>query len=190
MCPEGGLRADAQANRQAVIDSAIDILTRNEDASMQEIADHSGVGRTTVYRHFPSRENLLETLMGEVMTRSTAEIEKITATGMDPASTMRAVARRNVELGVRFRFLYDHQEVTKPVIQARTRDGDTAMSGYLESAQRRGEIIDGLTVAWITATLMSLSMAMVAEVLAGRIEREEAGEILGETLVAVIGDSA
>ncbi len=187
MCPDGIQRADAQANRQAVIDAAIDLLTGNPDANMQEIADHSGLGRTTVYRHFPSREKLFEALIEVVLERSTAEVKEITDSGMDPASTMRAVGRKNVELGLRFRFLYPHQDLTRPAIRTRTREGDRAVSLYLEGAQARGEVPKALSVVWMTAATLSLTMAMVIEVLAGRVEREEAGEILGETLVAAIG---
>jgi len=187
MSPDAGQRADAQANRTAVIDAAIELLTDNPDASMQEIADHSGLGRTTVYRHFPSREKLYEALIEMVLERSTAEVQEITESGMDPAATMRVVGRKNVELGLRYRFLYPHQELTRPVIRARTREGDRALSLYLENAQAQGDVGTGLSVVWLTAATLTLTMAMVVEVLGGRLEREDAGEILGETLVATIG---
>lgn len=149
---------------------------------MQEIADFCGVGRTTVYRHFPSREKLFEALMGEVMERSRTEIAEITAAGREAEATIRAVGMRNVELGVRFRFVYDHPEVTMRPIQTRTRVGDSSAAAFLQAAQDRGEVRSDLPVRWMTALVLSLTMAMVGDVLAGRIGQREGGEVLGETL--------
>jgi AcrR family transcriptional regulator len=60
-------RSDARRNRDTVITAAIDLLGENPNASMQEVAAASGLGRTTVYRHFPSRETLLVSLFERVV---------------------------------------------------------------------------------------------------------------------------
>ena len=66
---QGGQRRDAVANRQAVIDAAAVVLTENPDAGIAEIAEHTGLGRTTVYRHFANREALFEGLVEEVLSK-------------------------------------------------------------------------------------------------------------------------
>ena len=55
------LRTDAQRNRLRLLDSAAEVLREQGlDASLDEISRRAGVGNATLYRHFPSREELLE----------------------------------------------------------------------------------------------------------------------------------
>jgi len=57
---ERTLRADARRNRERVIESARTLFARDgQDAQIDEIAAHAGVGIGTVYRHFPNKEALL-----------------------------------------------------------------------------------------------------------------------------------
>jgi AcrR family transcriptional regulator len=52
-----GLRADAQASRERILDAAA-ALAGDRRISMSEVAAAAGVGRSTLYRHFPSRQAL------------------------------------------------------------------------------------------------------------------------------------
>lgn len=60
MTADTPLRADAQQNRDKILASAEDIfLERGATVSMNEVARHAGVGIGTLYRRFPTREDLL-----------------------------------------------------------------------------------------------------------------------------------
>jgi AcrR family transcriptional regulator len=63
---DGALRADAARNRERVLAVARKQLARG-DASLQmnQLARAAGVGVGTVYRHFPTRQDLLEALVNE-----------------------------------------------------------------------------------------------------------------------------
>ena len=53
-------RADAQRNRERILGVAKREFTRlGANASLEEIARKAGVGPGTLYRHFPTREDLL-----------------------------------------------------------------------------------------------------------------------------------
>lgn len=55
------LRADAQRNRAKLVEVASQTFAeRGADASLEEIARRAGVGIGTLYRHFPTREHLVE----------------------------------------------------------------------------------------------------------------------------------
>ena len=61
--PARGQRADARRNRERVLVAARDqFAERGLDAQMDDIARAAGVGVGTVYRHFPTKESLLEAL--------------------------------------------------------------------------------------------------------------------------------
>jgi AcrR family transcriptional regulator len=66
-------RADAQRNRQRILEVAKQEFTRSgANASLDEIAKQAGVGPGTLYRHFPTREELLEAVYR-------TEVEKLAA---------------------------------------------------------------------------------------------------------------
>jgi AcrR family transcriptional regulator len=58
------LRADAQRNREKVLRAARDAFAASGyDVPLDEIAAMAGVGPGTVYRHFPSKEELFEAVV-------------------------------------------------------------------------------------------------------------------------------
>jgi AcrR family transcriptional regulator len=53
-------RADAQRNRERILEVAKRVFTRRgAEASMDEIAKRAKIGPGTLYRHFPTRDDLL-----------------------------------------------------------------------------------------------------------------------------------
>lgn len=78
-------RSDAQRNRERILEVAKEAFTRSgAKASLDEIAKESGVGPGTLYRHFPTRDALLESVYK-------SEVEKLAAAERKFAETMPAV---------------------------------------------------------------------------------------------------
>lgn len=74
-------RADARRNYERILAAAREAFAQGgESTALEEIARRAGVGIGTLYRHFPSRQALLEALyVNEVqeVTRSAAELEDV-----------------------------------------------------------------------------------------------------------------
>ena len=67
------LRADARRNRERVIAAArVVFAEQGRDAQMDDVASRAGVGVGTVYRHFPTKEALIEALAIDRFERSSA----------------------------------------------------------------------------------------------------------------------
>ncbi|MFF5083804.1 TetR/AcrR family transcriptional regulator [Actinoplanes sp. NPDC000266] len=60
----GELRADARRNRERILDVArVVVREQGTQASLRDVARRAEVGLGTLYRHFPSRDALLDQLM-------------------------------------------------------------------------------------------------------------------------------
>jgi AcrR family transcriptional regulator len=83
-------RTDALRNRERILEVAKGAFTRHgADASLDEIARQAGVGAGTLYRHFPTRDALIEAVYR-------SEVEKLAAAArgfaaaMSPLESLRA----------------------------------------------------------------------------------------------------
>src|ERR1700674_775375 len=75
-------RADALRNRERILEEAKQEFTRSgANASLEEIAKKAGVGPGTLYRHFPTREELLVAVYR-------SEMEKLAVAGRTLADTL------------------------------------------------------------------------------------------------------
>jgi AcrR family transcriptional regulator len=83
-------RADAERNRDRVLEAANEAFTRSgADASLDDIAKQAGVGPGTLYRHFPSREALIEAVY-RTEVEKLAAAERNFAKDLPPIEALRA----------------------------------------------------------------------------------------------------
>jgi AcrR family transcriptional regulator len=58
------MRADAQKNYDKIVATAVEVFTeKGMDAPLDEIATRADVGPGTLYRHFPTREDLIDAVI-------------------------------------------------------------------------------------------------------------------------------
>src|SRR5215468_11273372 len=83
-------RADAERNRDRVLEVAKEAFTRSgPDASLDDIAKQAGVGPGTLYRHFPSREALIEAVYRTEVDKIAAAEARLSAE-LSPVEALRA----------------------------------------------------------------------------------------------------
>jgi AcrR family transcriptional regulator len=178
------LRADARRNREAVIEGAVRVLAERPTASIGEIAAASKVGRTTVYRHFPTRDDLIFALLERVVQEARAIVVEILAGDPPADAVLRDLAAEILALGVRYRFLSAHRD-DRALREHEERADELGV--YLLRAQERGQLRADLPVEWMLTCFRALSIATLDEVSDGRLEIDRAGRLLGDALVASFG---
>src|SRR5580658_3686656 len=83
-------RADAQRNRERILEVAKAVFTRDgAAASLDDIARQAGIGPGTLYRHFPTRDALIEAVYRSEVEKL-ADAEQRFATAMPPVEALRA----------------------------------------------------------------------------------------------------
>ena len=73
------MRADAQRNYTRLLDAASAAFLEHgaDDVSLEEIARRAGVGIGTLYRHFPTRQALLEAVYRDQVELLSARAEEL-----------------------------------------------------------------------------------------------------------------
>src|SRR5579864_6952066 len=83
-------RSDAQRNRERILEVAKESFTRSgANTSLDDIARDAEVGPGTLYRHFPTREELLVAVYRSEM-ENLAGAERALADSMSPVDALRA----------------------------------------------------------------------------------------------------
>lgn len=91
----------------AILEAAARVFAeRGAAASMADVAAAAGVGRATLYRHYPNRESLLQALAGEAVADAAARIAGAGLDGVPPEEAIRRVARALVATGSRYAILF------------------------------------------------------------------------------------
>jgi len=81
---------DAQRNRERILEVAKEAFTRfGANASLDDVATRAGVGAGTLYRHFPTRDALIEGVYRTEVERLAAAARKFAET-MPPIAALRA----------------------------------------------------------------------------------------------------
>jgi AcrR family transcriptional regulator len=80
--PQRRMRADARRNYDLLVARAAEAFTERgaDDVSLEEIARRAGVGIGTLYRHFPTRQALLEAVFRDqvdVLARQAEELREV-----------------------------------------------------------------------------------------------------------------
>ncbi|MFE0510832.1 TetR/AcrR family transcriptional regulator [Streptomyces sp. NPDC058964] len=131
---ERPLRADAARNRARLLDVATDVFTtRGVGTPTEEIARAAGVGVGTLFRHFPTKEALLEAVMVRRLESTAAQTAQLAAES-EPAEAFFAC----------FRLLIDQSAGKNDFTQALAAAGVDVHSALQESTAAIRAQLDAL----------------------------------------------
>jgi AcrR family transcriptional regulator len=155
-------RVDAARNRKRVLEAAMFEHAEHGSAlGMQEVARRAGVGIGTVYRHFPSRQALIEAMAHPFFERGLvlARAVELECAEQDRfASYIRRFARELADSGVLGACLWDAPAAEPVRAELRLLVGE-----FVDSAKRagtlRGDFMaeDGFALLWTVASLVEVA---------------------------------
>jgi AcrR family transcriptional regulator len=138
------LRADARRNREAVLAAAKELFAdQGLDAQMPEIAKAAKVGVGTVYRHFPTKDDLIEALVVErfqrVFERGTSALDEAKT---EPWEAFCEFMRFSVGLQANDRALSQVMSSRPDLMQAHAEESGTleVSEKLLALAQKSGDL--------------------------------------------------
>ncbi|WP_066361075.1 TetR/AcrR family transcriptional regulator [Herbidospora mongoliensis] len=176
-------RVDALSNRQAIVAVARDAFARDGlDVPTREIARLTGLGVATIYRHFPTRTDLVSAALAEHVTACRADMRAAQAEA-DPWTALSTVIRRFAAHQARsvglVQALFGTPAAGDPFGDDR-RAQASALERLVERARSAQALRAGVSLQDVRVALMA-----IASVRASReVSREAAIEKLLETLLA------
>ena len=180
-------RADAARNVARIQEAAIRLWADNPTAGVAEVATAAGVGRATLYRHFPTRESLLEAIRSQGLADGERAAE---ACRVDEGTATEALGRLLcawLELGDRYRVIVVNPSRPEQVeVRAREEGLATYIQRVVARGQARGEFSTAIPPHWGMSAVGALLVAMIVAVGEGRILREQAHALLTETVAGAL----
>lgn len=150
------LRADAASKATQVLEASDRLLRTNPQATLEEVAEAAGVSRTTVYRRFPTRQDLSVALSRWAVGRITEALEQAEI-GVAPAYVALYQAARNV-IGVKVSLEYARGlALPDDGVVHRYRDRMREMADQLLTQCRdEGVIRDDVDLGWARSMFYAL----------------------------------
>ena len=180
--PDRALRADALRNREAVLAAARELFAdQGLEAQMPDVAKAAKVGVGTVYRHFPTKEDLIRALAEDRFRRLAERAEEALAED-DAWEAFQGFIRYSAEIQVADRGLCEVMGSRPDIMEtAAEAAGLQELSEELvKRAQRSGELRADVT--WEDVPMIACSL--------GRITQAQQGPAAGRwpRLLAIVLD--
>lgn len=168
-------RSDAERNRSKILERAAQLIADDPDASMVQIADASGVGRATLYRHFASREDVVNALREQAFGRAQELIADALAPvdGEDGGATAKLgrLIGQLLSMSEPYGLIADQD----PRHHAEAREAfDAMVLPLIKQAQTEGEFTDDVSPLAIGFALEGLMMSANRAMQHGEMTPDEA----------------
>jgi len=156
-------RADAQRNRQRLVDAAREAFAASgEKVTLEAVARAAGVGIGTLYRHFPTREALVEAVYRTQLRRLCDSAAELLA-DRDPDDALRAWMDRFADYVATKRDMPDTLRAviaSGAVTKTQAREQlSTAVQTMLDAGVKAGTLRGGVRAEDVVASLVGVFLA-------------------------------
>ena len=154
----GKVDARFQKSREVIDEASIKTLLRSPDASMSEIALAAGVGRATLYRHYESRDVLIQSLARKCLEETDELVEPIKAANLRGREAIEASIDVLMPMADRFKFLLNlwsiagHDKVVRKIYKRQLDE----LEDLIEQAKQQSEIAEDAPTVWVASVFDSL----------------------------------
>jgi AcrR family transcriptional regulator len=160
---ERPLRADARRNRERILDAArFACAEHGASVQMDDVARGAGVGVGTVYRHFPTKDALIEALVAEKY-RTAVEQARAALEVDDPWESFAGLLSGGAEMMARdatLRDAFTRLGPDLPHAAAGRAEFEDVAGQVLARAQDTGVVRDDVTFEDISALMSGLCASM------------------------------
>jgi AcrR family transcriptional regulator len=156
------MRKNARANRERILAAAEAVFGADgELGSTEDVASRAGVGIATVFRHFPTKDALIEAALVRQFRRLDEQATRL-AGELDPGRAVRQLMATLVETSstklTLISLVSAHGELS-PAVQEATTNVQATISGILARAKSQGAVREDVTVDEFFVLVRGLAQA-------------------------------
>jgi TetR/AcrR family transcriptional regulator, mexCD-oprJ operon repressor len=179
------LRADAARNVKRILETAAGVLANDQGAGMAEVASAAGLARATLYRHFPTRADLVDAIRAQSYDDAGAAIAACRLEEGPVGDALRRLVEGLVAVGDRYRFLQNEAETEAGGAANRKREEELGRPVFamIMRGQQSGELAADVSPRWVTRTLEALIRSALRGVSEGEFTASEAAALIYRTTV-------
>lgn len=176
-------RADAERNREAILDAAVRCLSDDPRASMSEIARAAGVGRVTMYGHFASRSELVEAVFSRTMSRAETALKDVDTGGAPLEALDRLVTASWRHVGDSRSILQAaEEELGVERVRQLHHDPLARVRRLVRRGRTSGAFRDDLPADWLVTCFFTVLHAAAEQVRSGRLSERAADRVVRATV--------
>ncbi len=175
------------SSRDAVIEAAFAVFSKNPSAALADVAARAGVGRATLHRHFASRDALVRELAQIAMNEMDVAVETACAGAASYSEAARLALQALIPLGDRHGFLALETFSEDPEMQAAFEQDQRETAEMIDAAKTEGLFDKSVPTAWIVQAYDHLIYAGWESVKAGESTAEQAATLAWRTLTNGLG---
>lgn len=155
------------------MDAAIEVLGSRPSASLGEVADAAGVGRSTVHRYFPDRSALVAAMFDDTIEAMQRGFDEAALDQGTPVEALRRLVHAFFEFGPRMMFLFSELAEDQWNNEALERT-QWPVGALFARGQAQGHFDPELSIDWIIRVLWHLMSAGWEAVNEGALRKHEA----------------
>jgi AcrR family transcriptional regulator len=181
-------RADAARNIATIIDAATELFSGGRTVSMSDVARAAGVGRVTLYAHFPSRDVLLDAVLDHAIAGADRAFATIPMDEGAADEALTRLARSSWQILNQYRSLRANtmDQVGAQRLRERHDPALARVERLIARGQDDGVFRTDLPRDWLVTTFYSLLHAAADDANAGRLNPTAVPDILEATLRSVL----
>ena len=178
-----------------LLDAAVSYLVAHPRASLAQIAAAAGIGRTTLFKLFATRDQLEHAAAMRALSVCEAAIsgaaEQLEAAEQGGDGGLRALVTALIPIGPQLTFIWrtGSVDMDEEVVRAYHRM-DAALLGALASARQAGVLRADRPEWWLGQTLHALVYVAWESVQCGQLARLDAPDLVLDTLLGGAGNLA
>ncbi|MDN3265741.1 TetR/AcrR family transcriptional regulator [Streptomyces sp. CSDS2] len=174
--------------RRAILNAAASVLSRRRDATLADIAAGAEVGRSTLQRYFPDREELVSAVIEDCLRLLDESLKAAHIDKGPPLDALRRLVTAMLDAGDQVLFLYGDPRISEAITARGGPDPAAEEIGRLiRRGQAQGVLDPDVSSDWIEHVLWAHVSAGCTAVSRGKLPRHGAASWVIRTLENGIG---
>ena len=173
--------------RDAIIEAAFQTFSRRPAATLADVAEHAGVGRATLHRHFKSRDALMLELARQAQRELDAAIDQETKSAASHTQGLQLALAAMIPLADRQWFLAHEPVEHDPEVAAAYRAGLEELVEEIDAAKSEGTFDPNVPTAWVAEAYEILIHAAWTMVRDRQATPSQAADLAWRTLTKGLG---